>query len=201
MIDFDNYVKIKNNYCICYFGQSNEYIVLLENILPYIKKQYKEINFYLSCKDECFKFLKGSDNLVKLSEIRENKHKFAYIKEIKSNTTRHPIECFLEECKVDIPILSSELKERENSEALIITKGFFPTKNLNEFEISKLVKIANSKNFNYSLDVNVLNPSMVLGVESVELVNAAINGQDVYLTNTGLGTELYKKLFPLIKII
>ena len=194
MIKFADYAKIANNYCVCYFGNSDEYLVQLRLLKPLLEKQFPDMMLYIGCRDDKTHLLKDCPHVLKLTELKIRKNDFAHISEIRYNGTTHPIEDFLIGAKITnfaIPVPKPEKTER----CVIITAGSFPTKPLEKTKIDQLKKIAHSKRMICELDANVDNAGLVMGVESVGLCESAAQGIETILIPTGTGVRLYKSLF------
>lgn len=99
-------------------------------------------------------------------------------------------ECGLEHCPIARP------KPTHTRKCVIITKGTYPTKPLIAKQIDTLKTRAVSRGFEVELDADVVNSGLVMGVESVGLFQAANQGIETALVPTGIGTRLYKKLYP-----
>lgn len=196
MISFTDYSKIANNYCICYFGHADEYLVQLRLLKPLLSKEFPEINIYYGCKDEKIHILGNCERILKLSELKIRKTEFAHISEIKSNGQTHPIEDLLIESgitkfAIDIP------KAVKTDRCVIISNGYFPTKPLEKDKIDRLKK---RTPMHCEIDTDISGAGLVMGVESAALCEAAAKGIETVLVPTGVGTRLYKNMFPKIKI-
>lgn len=200
MISFTEYAKIANHYCVCYFGPSDEYLIQLRLLKPILEKEFPELNLYIGCKDDKIHFLNGCDQVLKLTELRSRKTEFAHISEIKFNGQTHPIEDFVVGANIANFALSIPVMEK-TYKCVIVTKGAFPTKPLEQHKIDKLKKIADSQNMDWEIDGNITGAGLVMGVESVALYEAASQGIETGLVPTGVGTKFYKHLFPNGKII
>lgn len=91
----DDYCKIKNKYCICYFGTQVEYLKQLENILPLLTRKFPGLDIYLSSKDEYVDTFRSLDKVVPLSKL--SRDDFGYVKEIRSKPGSNPVEQFLKD--------------------------------------------------------------------------------------------------------
>ena len=199
MIKFTDYAKIASNYCICYFGQSDEYLVQLKNLKPILEKEFVDLTIYIGCKDDKTNIFHGQDHILKLSELKIRKNDFAHISELKFNGLTHPVEDF---------ILSSGIKNYsipnnssvKTTKCVIITSGSHPTKPLETTKIEKIKRFAITQGMSCELNTDVCNSGMVIGVESFGVCQAASVGIETYLIPTGIGTNLYKNMFPKIKI-
>lgn len=200
MIKFTDYAKIANNYCVCYFGQSDEYLIQLKNLKPILEKEFVNLTIYIGCKDDKIHVFNGQDHILKLSELKIRKNDFAHISELKFDGLNHPVEQF---------VLSSGIKNYsvpnqktiKTTKCVIVTKGSHPTKPLEESKIDKIKKFVTAQGMLYEINTNVCNAGMVIGVESFGVCEAASIGIETYLIPTGVGTNLYKKMFPNIKVI
>lgn len=202
MIDFESYAKIKNNYCICYFGQCDEYLVLLEALKPFIEKSFSGLNFFIGCKDESYHVFSNKENVLPISLLKEKKSNFAHIKELTcdGNSNGHPIDNFLKESGVKNIQLKSSGYEK-TKKATIVQSGFYPTNPINERQTKYAKKIAMDQGFEVDISLNTDHSGLVFGVESLGLAKACIAGIPVYLFDTGIGSSFYKELFPNIKIL
>lgn len=196
MIEFAQYSKIKNNYCLCYFGYSDEYLVQLRLIRPLLEQQFPGLNICLGCKDDKVHLLQGCQHVLALSRIKADRNNFAHIRELTFNGRTHPVEDLLLESELTNPIIRAETEPRTTDFAVLVTKGNYPTKSLDTSQIEQLKGwIVNQ---GYSIDYNcpIDRASLVVGVESVQIFEAAARGVRVILVPTGVGTSLYQKLFP-----
>ena len=105
MIPLSQYVKVKNKYCICYFGPSRECLERLVAIRPSIEKELSGIEIYIACRDHFLYLAKNEPRIVEQSKLVEMKRQFGYIRELKSNFVQDPIEALL---------IESELKDSLN---------------------------------------------------------------------------------------
>lgn len=197
MISFTDYAKIANNYCICYFGYADEYLVQLRLIKPLLEKKFPDINIYLGGKDEKTHILGNDDKVLKLSELKIRKTEFAHISEIKSNGETHPIEDLLigagiTNFAIDCP------QSVKTHKCVIISSGVFPTKPLEKDKIERLKK---RTPMHCEIDTDISGAGLVMGVESAALCEAAAMGIETVLVPTGVGSRLYKKMFPNLQVV
>jgi len=200
MISFTEYSKIANNYCICYFGISDEYLLQLKNLKPILEREFPDLVIYIGCKDDKIEFLKECNHVLKISELKIRKNDFAHISELRCNGSTHPIEDFIISAGLTNFGLQPETPEK-TTKCVIITKGSHPTKPLEKDKIEKLKRIATSKGMYCECDTDVNNSGLVMGVESVGLWQAASAGVETHLIPTGAGTRLYKLMLPKINIL
>ena len=200
MIAFEEYVKIKNNYCICYFGYCNEYLVLLEILRPYIEAAFPGMNFYISCKDDCLSFLSDHTKVLPISELKIRKKEFAHIKELKNDGKKHPIQDILEQSDIELPKINLQ-NNQTTSKAIIVKENTYPTNPLTSKQIQTATRIAESKGFQVEVSNDWNNSGLVIGVESEAVLRAAYYGIPVILADNGIGTDFYSKLFPTLTIL
>jgi len=195
MIGYEQYARVKNNCCICYFGYSDEYLVQLRLLKPVIEHTLPGLRITLCCKDEKLPLV-GDCETVRLSEIKLKKQSFAYLSELTFNGSMHPVEDLLVEIGVRTVNLGVPQRERLNNRCVIVTKGNYPTGPLTQSQIAWLHTMARQEGYEVFVDEDWQNSSLVMGVESVQLFEAAAHGVQTRLVSTGVGTRLYKMLFP-----
>lgn len=196
MIGYAQYSKIKDNYCICYFGHADEYLIQLRLLKDVMKRDFKGLNIYFGCKDEKVHLLNDCGNVLKVTQIKARKSEFAHIKEIKSNGISHPIEDLLLGSGVTNMFVSDK-QESETTKCVIVTKGILPTGNIGDDKVKSLEIMAKEQGYHVSIDdKNIIGAGWVIGVESPQLFEAAGKGIRTTLVPTGLGTRLYKNMFP-----
>jgi hypothetical protein len=216
-IAYPEYVKIKDNYCCCYLGNTAEYVVQLKLLRPYIEKQLPGVRLYLACRDSLYYFLADEPRSLRTSEMSELKHLFAYIREL-NFTDKHPVLEFMEESQLEIPAIA--VPETKPGLALICPEGMQPTKCLTQEQVVTLTKQVERMGYKpvvLGSDIHsvlslserphgedkleyIKMASLVVGVENEYLFLAASRACETILIPTGVGTELYKKMFPKNKI-
>jgi len=201
MIRFTNYANICNNYCICYFGYSDEYLVQLKLLQPIIERHMKGLNIYLGCRDEKVGILSGCERILKIADLKVRKDDFAHIRELQYNGSTHPIEDLMKEVgDIDYRINPSIQGDR-TVKCVIITKSNHPTSSLLEKQTKTLSIMAKEEGYSVEFDSDISNSGLVMGVESYGLFEAASRGIETRLVPTGVGTRLYKRMFPNSKVL
>jgi hypothetical protein len=105
-IRFPDYAKIKNRYCICYFGPNEKTIKQLKYLRPILEKTFPSTEVYVCLRDQ---FVSNSEEkTLKYSNIQENKRNFSHIRELTFNMKDDPIIEFLKES--ELSFLESQLK-------------------------------------------------------------------------------------------
>lgn len=195
MVAFEKYCEIKNNYCICYFGASKEYIVILKALRPIIERYFSGLNLYIGHLKSDEHLLENEPNLLCDLDIKSNRHNFAHIYElIYDNTNIHPIEKLITEIGLNDFKITQNIKEHTDI-CTIITKGSYPTKSLTDEQIEKISKHFTSEGYRINLDGDIKNGGIFVGVESIQLFEAARLGFKTFLVPTGIGSNIYKKIF------
>jgi hypothetical protein len=200
MIAFTKYAKIKDFYCLCYYGNSDEYLLQLALIKPLIENRFPGVQVYIGCKDEKKQLFLNDDFVLKRSTLIDRSN-FGYIREIKFNGKTHPIQELMDECEIKNLVICEKLQQEYNNKCVIITKANYPTISLDQNKITILKRIAQQDGFEYCLDEDVRDAGLVIGVESWGLFEAASKGIRTKLYPTGVGADLYKSLFPRGEII
>lgn len=198
MIGLAEYSEVKNKICLFYYGQCDEYLLQLDILKPYIEKQ-KNISMFISCRNDKKILFSDKDYVLSLSDLGDYKFGFTY--EITFDGQNHPIDNLLKILSIDK--IESKKKERDfvTNLCVLLTKGNYPTKNLNSDQIIFLSKIAKQKGYEVVVDQEICNAGLVMGVESFNLFKAASLGIETCLFDTGLGLNLFKKMFPYFETI
>jgi len=192
-IPFDKYLKAKDRYCIGYFGNCAEYIVQLSYLRPHIEKQLTGLEIHLSCKDELYHLLSNQSNTWPWSIYKDTKREFGHVREMTSDLMSHPVLTIMEESSLQFPPPPSIAKP--NTRCVLWTKGILPTKNLDPGDIPYFKNKLSIMGYEVVID-QPQGVGCVAGVESEFLYSSAAHGLMTYLIPTGIGTELYRKMFP-----
>lgn len=96
MIPLPLYAKIKDRYCIGYFGQSENILLDLKKARPIIEKELPGIQVYICCEDEKADVLVGEDRVILRSTLPEKIKEIAYFREL----TEEKVTDLLEESKI-----------------------------------------------------------------------------------------------------
>jgi hypothetical protein len=193
----DEYVKVKDLYGISYLGPSEEYLIQLDALRPHLASKFPDIQIALICRDRSLPHLSHIPNISTASEIPDQllQEEITY-----DGTRRHPIEMFLKECGItSYPVKIGD--SIRTTRCVIITKGNYPTLSLTSEQIEVLKKIGKSEGYEVEIDTDVELSGLVMGVESLALFKAAVAGVETRLVPTGIGTRLYKTMFPESQIL
>lgn len=199
MIAFEDYAKISNNYCLCYLGRSHEYLVQLMQLMPKILPKLQDINLYLCANDNCMHYIAKHPLTIKFSELPLFKDKLAHVKEI-VYYDEHPIESIVNE--LEITNIAMNIQESNHTNKCVILKNsFYPTRDLNDSQIKSIEQLAKTRGYFVAEDTSISNAGWVVGVESPDLFLAAEAGITTSLVKTGVGCNLFKKMFPFSEIL
>lgn len=199
MPSFTNYSKVANYYCINYFGQSDEYLVMLRLLKPVLEREFPDLVIYLGCKDDRLHLLENCKHTLKLSELKIRRDDFAQMAELRCNGNTHPIEDFVARSAITNFAITPPTIDK-TTRCVIVTKGSHPTKPLEQFKIDKLKRMAAAE-MSVEFDSDIKGAGLVMGVESVALCEAAARGIETVLVPTGVGTRLYSKMFPKMRVL
>lgn len=200
MIPLPEYAKIKDNYCIAYYGNCKDFLVQLRLLRPFMEDKYPGVKVFISCKDEFTYLFPNEIRIITKTDLKEKRAKFGYIRELLCNLQSHPVEDFMMESDIPcgpIPVNNKSLSNK----CVILTNGILPTKSLNGEQIKKAIKYAENKGFVPEMNTSIEEAKCVIGVENEHLFEAGVNGSEVILVNVGLGENLFKKMFPLCEVV
>lgn len=205
------YIKIKNNYCVCYFGHDASYLVQLRILRPYIEQALPELRLTICCNDQYVYLFEGEPRVIGRSQVVDRKKEFAFIRELTSDNSHHIIERFLEESKIPIPALPQDNKD---GICLVCPEGLPPTKSVPTQKLTDYAKklgydpVVVGSDINVSMNEIANRPSgeerlklakgvrHYIGVETDLLYLSGFYGAKTTLVPTGIGTSMYKKMFP-----
>lgn len=189
-IPLPTYAKIKDKYCITYFGNCNEYLVQLRLLRPVMEATFPGIQVYIAHKQSASHIFQNSERTLTREQLENNKHEFAYIRELVCDMEKHPIESFMLES--DIPLEPVSPIPTDGQRTFILTRGTLPTKSLTQKQIETVQRLAPGAEINGHID----GAGWVIGVEHEDLFEAAAKGIKTTLIKTGIGENIYKRLFP-----
>ena len=187
------YAKIKDRICISYLGESSEYVVQLNCLLPTLERELNGVEIFICCKDELVSWF-NNPRVFGHSKMTQKKNDFALIKPLKFNMRTHPIIGLLDDSniaceRVDVP------HHDPTAKCAICPEGLHPVKSMSYFQKEAVIEMAAKQGFEPEITTDVLNAGWVIGVECGPLYLAASKGIKTSLVPTGLGTSLYEKMF------
>lgn len=192
MIEFPKYAQIKDRFCLCYFGQCDDYLTLLVALRPRIEACMPGLQLWLGCRDDRVEMV--GERSLPISMLKADRFTFAHIRELRYNGQSHPVEDFLDESGISIQF--PDIQKEHTSKCVVVTKGQYPTKNLESDKVDQLVRSITKEGYAVEVDTDIAGAGLVVGVESSALWQAASKGIETRLVPTGIGACLYKKLIP-----
>ncbi len=149
-----------------------------------------------------------------------DKKDFAYVREIRNNSSKHSILSLMEESDLKInPTSKTSLKK--GGLCLICPEGIEPTKSMSQKDVdvwktkatqSGYAPIVVGSDIHYSIPISI-RPSgsekfkylqeanWVIGVENEYILLGATKGIKTTLIKTGIGHTLFKQLAPGIEVV
>lgn len=194
MFTLPHYAKIKDNYCISYFGNSKEYLVQLKLLRPIVETQLPGIKVFIACKNDSMYLLKNEERILNREELQERKTDFAYIREINCDMQTHPIEELMKESNLPCGPIETPVVE-PTKRCVLLTNAIFPTKTLTAKQIQEAISLITKNRFDVDINGSIESAGWVVGVENENLFLAAAMGIKTTLIPTGLGTNLFKSMF------
>jgi len=163
-----------------------------------MESTFPGIKVFLACREDSTYLLKGEDRIFTREEVKDNKHMFAYIRELVCDMQSHPVDEFMNESAIPCgPILKKQ--ESWGAVALLLTNGVAPVRSLTANQIKLAIGHIKRLNGGVEPDINTPlnnNHGWVVGVENESFYQAAALGRQVSLIPTGFGENLFKKMFP-----
>lgn len=195
MIDLKTYSKVKDSYCLGYFGNSHEYVLQIYLLKSIISAHFPGIDITIGCTEASKHLVKDGQYLLDV-QIKEKKRQFGHIFDLRYNSELgHPVELYLKNCGIENYVINTEANCL-TKKCIIVNSANYPTKPLTSDQINKIKKYTSQFGLQAELGTDIDNAGWVIGVESVKLFEAASLGIKTSLTNTGIGINLYKKMFP-----
>lgn len=196
---FTYYIKIKDRYCLCYFGHNGEYVVQLKLIRPYLEMSYPDLKIYLSCNKNLFYLIQDEDNVLIKEDLYKSKRAFGNIEEIKCNINKKsPVLKLLENAEIKCPVISREASIK-TSLCFFSNKCHPPVKPVPEHTLNTIKNSVEKKGFivNDNPNVNDLERAgWIIGVENEILYLAASMGIKTTLLSSNGSSNVFKMMFP-----
>jgi len=190
---YTEYLKIKDKYCIRYFGLFDEFIVQLLYLREAIEQELPGLELYIACRDIFYSQI-AAPRLIAASDY--NKNNYAYNRETLFNNVTHPILDIIEESDLKLNHLKAKPPKTSTSLCVILPKGIGAIQSMTQNEIDKARQMATHKGFDVEINGNIENAGWVIGVECLKLYQAAVAGIKITLVPSGFGTKFFQKVFP-----
>lgn len=199
-IPLPQYAKIKDNYCIAYFGNNKEHLVQLKLLRPYMENTFPGVKVYLACREDSIYLLKNEERIITREELKESKNLFGYVRELLCDMQSNPVEEFMNESGITYgPLREQQISENRN--CVLLTNGIQPVSSLTGNQIKAAIEYIRSTGVEPVLNEKENHYGWYVGVECEQLYEAAAEGKQITLIPTGFGENMFKKMFPGIKIL
>ena len=165
-----------------------------------MEQKFPGVVVYICCKDDYFYLVEEQPRVLRQSELKDKKNQFAYVREITCDMQSNPIEQFMSESDIDVPIIAKN-QNTSKKNCVILTNGTLPVKSLSGEQIQKIINYSKSKGCEPQLNQNYKDFDWIIGVENENLYLAASEGKNVTLIPTGFGENLFKRMFPDAEIL
>lgn len=160
-----------------------------------MEKQLPGIKVFIACKNDSMYLLRDEERILSGDDLRAKKADFAYIRELICDMESHPIENLMKESNLpcgplEVPVIDL------TRHCVLLTNGIFPTKTLSGDQIQKAIQHIQKNGYEPEINGSIESAGWVVGVENEQLFQAAAAGKKTTLIPTGLGTRLFKEMFP-----
>jgi hypothetical protein len=193
------YARIKDKYCIAYFGFCSEYCVQLALLRPQLEEQFPGVLVWLAVRDD-FMYLLDGERILPYSRFKDSKHEFAYVRELLGDMQSTPVEKFLEESGVEVKPVRA-FQPSAAAKTVILTNAVLPNRPLTPAQVAAAKAHSRRKGFEAQVDSRWEDAGWVIAPECAELYLAASAGKNVTLVPTGFGEKLFLKMFPAGEIL
>lgn len=198
---YNNYIKVKNRYCIKYFGVFDEFLFQLIYLRPAIERELIGTKIHFCCEDRLAEKLQRIPRIVYRSDFSKND--YGYVRTLNFDYKKHPILELIEESDLKLNHLPSMPPLKKfNKKALIISKDSNGKVKLEEKLINKLKENLTNCELQVEIDVeNIDDFGTIIGVESANLYLGAMKGINTTLISENFGDKLFKLMFSKFKIL
>ena len=157
------------------------------------------VKVYLACREDSAYLLKNEERIITKEELKESKHLFGYVRELLCDMQSNPVEEFMNESSIPYgPLRDQQISA--NRDCVLLTNGIQPVSSLTGNQIKAVIEHIRSKGVEPVLNAKDNHYGWWVGVECEQLYEAAAAGKDITLIPTGFGENMFKKMFPGIKI-
>lgn len=165
---------------------------------PHIEQELPGLELHVCCRNELMYLSEWYDKIFPKSELQYKKSEFAYIKQLTCNMFDHPVEQFLMESGMSIPEISVPTCDL-TKKCVIVPEGNAPTNSLTSEQIDRVQELVDNRGFQVGYDIE--GAGWVVGVENEQLFLAASRGIPTSLVPTGIGKNIYQKMYPHAEIL
>lgn len=195
-----DYCKIRNKYCIAYYGNNKEFVVQLLLLKPFMEKEFPEVEIYFSFKDNNNYLLCDASRIIEKDNLKENRHMYGAIRELLCDMKSNPVYNFMKESDIPCgPIKTSY--NLNNKTCVIITQGILPTKCMTKNQIDFCVNYAKIQGFDTIINGDINQGDWIISVENEKLYLAANICKKITMISNEISENLIKEMFPYVEIL
>jgi len=99
-IPFTQYLDIKDNYCLSYFGEDEQFLVKVLDARHYIERELPGLQVFIACKDIFKQIAEDRANIILESKMAEYKGQIANTCNLEK---LQDLKSLLEDSKIPIP--------------------------------------------------------------------------------------------------
>jgi hypothetical protein len=99
-IPFNQYLEIKDNYCLSYFGEDKDLLAEILWARMYIENELKGIKIFIACKDVFKNEMHGKRNIILESKMSDFAGKMAHTCHLEK---KDDLKALLVNAKIPIP--------------------------------------------------------------------------------------------------
>ena len=194
----NNFIRVRNKYCCCSFGNNNDHVLMLKHIRPHVEMALPGLQMHIACRDESFYLLQDEPRVTPKSGFDRNNYSF--VREIRPDASCHPIQRLLEESQIPAPVLRSSVSH-PTEKVYLSTHALYPCRPVSDRDRDSIAKRISDEGRRICLDEAYDGFSSVVATEGELLMMGCLAGADCTLIETGVGTGLMKSMFPFLKTI
>jgi hypothetical protein len=191
------YIRIKDQVCIGYYGAHLEYLIQLKLLFPNIKSTFPDLCFTLSCQDRFVEYLQSLSvgepcNILPVSQLKVHKKEFGLVTQI-VDLGPNTIQSFCRQNNIPLEIKTPPPHE-EGHKGIISVSG--TDRSLTPEQMLKIMGIIKEKGLRSEFgEDDLTDVSWVVGVESPLVYKAAASGIKTTLIEPDDHSP-FTKMFP-----
>lgn len=194
----NNFIRVRNKYCCCSFGNNNDYILMLKHIRPYVEASLPGLQMHIACRDESFYLLQDEPRVTPKSGF--DKNNYSFVREVRPDASAHPIQKMLDESQIPIPTIRSS-SSHPTHKVYVSIQSLYPCRPVPDRKRESIVREIESSGRRCCMDEPYDGVSSVVATEGELLMAACLAGADCALLDTGVGGRLMRSMFPSLRTI
>ena len=99
-VPFTQYLEIKDNYCLAYFGEDIDFLNKMLDARHYIERELPGLQVFIACKDMFQRIAEDRANIILESKMMDYKGKMAHTCNLEK---KDDLKALLLESKIPIP--------------------------------------------------------------------------------------------------